>query len=93
MAIRKNNISEPTRSGKRIEEPTEAPIGTLTARTLVEELLRKFSESLKQDKSAKLSVADCIRLLQLQKDLAEESPREMEVRWVDSENSEDTGGE
>jgi hypothetical protein len=36
-------------------------------------------------KDAKASLGDYIRLVQLQKELEEDEPRDIEVRWVDPE--------
>lgn len=55
---------------------------------VVDELLTTIEKKL-QEKDAKASLADYIRLLQLQKEMEEdETPREIRVKWV--EDSEET---
>ena len=51
---------------------------------VVEELIEKVERNLAKD-DAKATVADYIRLVQLQKELEEDEPREIKVRWVDPE--------
>ena len=53
---------------------------------VVEELIEKFERSLAKDE-AKATVGDYIRLVQLQKELEEDAPRDIEVRWVDPEGA------
>ena len=53
---------------------------------VVEELIEKFERNLvKYD--VKATVADYIRLVQLQKELEEAEPRDIEVRWVDPQEA------
>ena len=54
----------------------------------VREVISKIEEKLSGD-DAKPSVGDFIRLLQLEKELEEEQPREIQVSWVEPER---TGG-
>ena len=62
---------------------------------VVERLLRKVERKLADDADVKATVGDYIRLLQLQKELQDEEPREIEVRWIDPEKLEKNpdGGE
>ncbi len=53
---------------------------------MVEELIEKVERNLAKD-DAKATVADYIRLVQLQKELEEDEPRDIEVRWVDPEEA------
>jgi signal recognition particle GTPase len=50
-------------------------------RDLLAAVERKLTES-----DVKVTLADYIRLVQLQKDLEQEEPREIRVRWVDHES-------
>ncbi len=51
--------------------------------SLIDRLLSRVELKL-DDKDTKISVADYIRLVQLKKELEDdESPQEVEVRWVD----------
>ncbi len=52
------------------------------SREFVNDLLEKVKEQMKAA-DYKVSVADLIRLLQLQKELEEESVEEITVRWVE----------
>jgi hypothetical protein len=47
-------------------------------------LVKKLGTKLR-GKDAKATVGDYIRLLQLQKEMEEEQPREIQVRWVEPE--------
>jgi hypothetical protein len=51
---------------------------------LVKHVIRKITSKLENDE-LKPTVGDFIRLLQLEKELAEETPREIKVTWVEPE--------
>ena len=53
---------------------------------MVDELIVRFEETLGKG-DAKATVADYIRLVQLQKELKEEEPLEIEVRWVEPDDA------
>lgn len=57
----------------------------------IEDLLARMEEKLAEE--AKGSLADFIRLLQLQKEFEQELPREIKVRWVESHETESSSGE
>lgn len=57
-----------------------------TKTQVVEELIQKFEKKLSGD-DVKATLGDYIRLLQLRKELDEEDPREIEVKWVDPEKT------
>ena len=52
---------------------------------VVRQLLAGVEEKLKGPE-LKVTLADYIRLVQLQKELEQEEPREIRVRWVDRES-------
>jgi hypothetical protein len=54
---------------------------------VVEQLLEKVEQRLAEG-DVKATVGDYIRLVQLQKELEEEEPGEITVRWVDLEKTE-----
>ena len=54
---------------------------------VVEQLLEKVEQRLAEG-DVKATVGDYIRLVQLQKELEEEEPGEITVRWVDPEKME-----
>lgn len=58
---------------------------------LVEKLLNSIERRLKKDE-LKATLGDFIRLLQLQKELEDEQPREVEVRWVEPSEAEPANG-
>lgn len=60
-------------AGKREERTKRA--------RFIEGLLERMEEKLAEE--AKGSLADFLRLLQFQKEFEQESPREIEVRWVE----------
>ncbi len=58
---------------------------------LVNKLLKSIERRLEKDE-LKATLGDFIRLLQLKKELEDEEPREIEVRWVEPEPA-NTNGE
>jgi hypothetical protein len=54
---------------------------------VVEELIEKMEKRLTAEGGFKASLADYIRLIQLQKELEEDEPRDIEVKWVDPERT------
>lgn len=57
---------------------------------LVEQVIENIEKKLKSDQ-LKPSVGDFIRLLQLEKELEEERPREIKVSWVEPREEEHAG--
>lgn len=57
---------------------------------LVEKAIQKIEQKLDGDE-LKPSVGDLIRLLQLKKELEEESPKEIKVSWVEPREEEHAG--
>ena len=53
---------------------------------VVEELIERIERNLAKD-DVKATVADYVRLVQLQKELEEDKPQDIEVRWVDPEEA------
>jgi hypothetical protein len=51
---------------------------------VVEELIEKVEQKIGQG-DVKATLGDYIRLVQLQKELEEDEPKEIEVRWIDPE--------
>ena len=63
------------------------PEGARPDAGIVKKLLRKVEKQLSEDE-VKASLGDYIRLVQLQKELEEEQPREIKVTWVEPEETE-----
>ena len=59
---------------------------------LIDKLLCSIEERI-VNQELKGTVNDFIRLLQLQKELEDEQPREIEVRWVEPTEPDDASGE
>jgi len=59
---------------------------------VVKELLKKVEKKLSDD-DVKATLGDYIRLVQLQKELDEEEPKEIKVTWVEPEKTESDSGE
>ena len=57
---------------------------------VVKKLLKKVEKKLGGDE-VKASLGDYIRLVQLQKELEEEQPKEIKVTWVEPEETSDSG--
>lgn len=70
----------PKRASAARSAPKEACEATRA--TVVKKLLRNIEEKL-SGKDVKASLGDYIRLVQLQKELDEEAPREIKVTWVE----------
>lgn len=58
---------------------------------LVGRMLRKFEEKL-QDEQYKVSVGDFVRLVQLEQDLKQDTPKEIRVTWVEPAENEPESG-
>ena len=85
----KDKTSKPARKGNdsgRIMEQTEDWLRQKAE--IVDGLLQNMEEKL-QEPEFKASIGDFIRLLQLRKELEEERPREITVRWVEPSEKED----
>jgi len=75
----RNNISK-TRPAVRAPSASVC----VSPRTKIAKLLKKVEERLEEDTS-RASLGDFIRLVQLERELAdEETPKEIRVRWVES---------
>lgn len=55
---------------------------------LVEQVIENLEKRLKRDE-LKATVGDLIRLVQLEKELDEEQPKEIKVTWVDPEQGDE----
>ena len=76
---------------KKKEQPEG--IGELSERArTVDSILKKMETKLTKD-DAKATLGDYIRLVQLQKELEDEQPREIKVSWIESEETESGSGE
>jgi len=54
---------------------------------LIEEMISEFKEKLEEGE-VKVTVGDFIRLLQLREELGKEEPKEIRVRWVETQEPE-----
>ena len=82
MDNRKTEQGEPglednAAQGSGAEEPPEKP-----QQTVIREIRHKVEEKLTQNVE-KASLADYIRLVQLEKELADATPKETKATWVD----------
>jgi hypothetical protein len=87
----------PAKRAARRAKPTtktnKAPVLENKA-TVVEKLIGKVEQKLVDSNEVKATVGDYIRLVQLHKELQEEEPVDIEVRWVDPQKQEeDPNGE
>ena len=78
---------EETPQGKK---PHAQPARRKSQHALVEKMIEKIEEKLDKDE-LKPSVGDLIRLLQLDKELKEEQPKEIKVSWVEPHEEEHAG--
>jgi hypothetical protein len=56
---------------------------------LIENLLGKVEQKLANAGDVKASVADYIRLVQLYKELQDDEPRDIEVKWIDPQKQDE----
>jgi hypothetical protein len=70
--------------GEKRAVEKKAPKKKRSQAEVVKDLLRNAAVKLKK-KDSKPSLGEYIRLLQLQKELEAEEPREIRVRWVETE--------
>jgi len=61
-----------------------APVEVVRQAAVVKRLLQKVEEQLGGEQGLKASLSDYIRLVQLQKEMDEETPKEIKVTWVES---------
>lgn len=89
---------------KRAVKKTAAPAGTEEAKAeqpkkrrsrrkknqaeIIGDLLENLEKKLIDPDGSKGTIGDYIRLLQMQRELTDEGPKEISVRWVDKENEE-----
>jgi len=74
----------------RVKKPRAPRRRRQHAQELVEQVIEKMEQKLKSDE-VKPSVGDFIRLLQFEKELEEEQPREIKVSWVEPREEEHAG--
>jgi hypothetical protein len=75
------------RKHNRKKKPEEARPEAKVVKKLLEKVEQKLSEE-----EVKASLADYIRLVQFQKELEEEQPREIKVTWVEPEGTKPESG-
>ncbi|MCS7024734.1 MAG: hypothetical protein NZV14_08020 [Bryobacteraceae bacterium] len=91
--MKRRRVVAPKKRGKALREEGESKVDVPSPQEVVEKLLKKFSEKLEKGGDVTLTVNDFVRLLQLQKELMQQAPREIEVRWlenIDCKSSEET---
>jgi len=81
-----------TEQGAKPREMAETKQGEKTKRAkdkkaLVKQAIRQIGEKI-ENNELKPTVGDFIRLLQLEKELLEETPKEIRVSWVEPEEKE-----
>jgi len=71
--------------GKAVEaKQPEKPKARRSKEALVEQAIQQFGQKLDQNE-VKPTIGDFIRLLQLEKELLEGTPKEIKVSWVESD--------
>jgi len=82
------------KADRSVEEPNDKDLtGTqaLHGRALISDLLNRMEKKLAEN-PASPSIGDFIRLLQLEREMAEEEPaREIRVTWIDPRKESGTG--
>jgi len=79
---KKETTERKPRAWKFPESCAECPV-RIKQRKVIYELVEKLGEQLKEGKETKVSVGDYIRLLQVQKEIEEQEPREIQVTWIE----------
>ncbi|MBZ5581818.1 MAG: hypothetical protein LAQ30_06365 [Acidobacteriia bacterium] len=67
---------------------TEGRRGTRRISTLVKKALKSFEKRLASD-DLKLTTAEYLKLLQMEQELEQESPKAIEVTWVEAKESDE----
>jgi hypothetical protein len=85
-----------TKRGAKPEQMAEAKHARKTKRgknkkALVKQAIRQIGEKIESNE-LKPTVGDFIRLLQLEKELLEETPKEIKVSWIEPEEKEHVPG-
>ncbi len=86
-AIAKAAVAEQAEAGAKQEaegKQEAKPRRARSKKTLVKQVIQQFGQKLEKDE-VKPTVGDFIRLLQLEKELLDESPKEIKVSWVEPE--------
>ena len=80
---RAGSTEKVSKTGPMVGAPSTGMSECVSPRMKITQLLKKVEEKLEEDTS-KASLGDFIRLVQLERELAdEETPREIRVRWVE----------
>jgi hypothetical protein len=87
MATRKKKPQEQETKTEVVEQETEE----MSRSSRVKALLDRVGQTLEQGE-LKPSLADYIRLMQFERELTEEEPRNVEVRWVEKLEEESDSG-
>jgi hypothetical protein len=74
--------TEASSSAAKDDTPEESPSKSRTE--LLEQVLRAFEKKLLADKGLKPTLAEYLKLLQIERELDPELPKEITVRWVES---------
>ena len=94
LIARKITTDELNENEHKKKETEAAPVETATEESqvrLVKKLLKQVERKLSEN-DVKVTLGDYIRLVQLEKELEEDEPREIKVTWVNpEENNSDSG--
>lgn len=78
------------RKGTPTPEPAKAPAKPAAKRSkaeVVQKILERMEDKLSHD-DVKATLGDYIRLVQLEKELEDDEPREIKVTWIEPEKTE-----
>ena len=87
-AKRSDKTPEPESGGRRKEERKKRA----SKAEMIEDMIQQTQEKLR-GKEAKASLGDFIRLLQLQREMEEDAPKEVRVTWVETAGEEESATE
>jgi len=83
-------VKDPESRSAAREQESE-PVISVSSRSKIARLLRKVEEQLEEETS-RASLGDFIRLVQLERELAdEELPKEIRVTWVETPTASESG--
>jgi len=83
-----DKTSEPESGERKTEEQEKRA----SKAEMIEDMIQQTREKLK-GKGAKASLGDFIRLLQLQREIEEDAPKEVRVTWVETAGEEESATE
>ena len=85
---RDSDAEQKTMPEAGVDEPDDGAGPPLSVSALVDKMIQKLESQLDSSKEIRATLGDFIRLLQLQKELDDEKPKEIRVTWIEPQEPE-----